>query len=264
MPIEFQSPKDVLHVNDSIVDQLADGHGESSQGHRVDRKTKRTEHESGNHNRKRNRGQRDEGRAEVQQKQEQNDDDENTAVAKGLHHIGHGQIDEDPLLIHLGIDPDVAGQAAPQVLQGLGNLKRHLASVGVGLLVDGQNNGTPSGKLPVLSSRERGAVASFHFGAFDHAGHLADQHGASVPDLDHHPLEFFHAADPPQRTYEQFVGTLLVEVASRGVIVALAQGRLHLVERHAVTKQLVGIHQNLKLLPVPSHHKHLGDAGNRE
>ena len=122
----------------------------------------------------------------------------------------------------------------------------------------------PSAELPVFFSSERGAVPSFHLRAFDHPGHLADQHRASIPGLDHHAFEFFHAADPPQRTHEQLVRTLLVEVASRGVIVTLAQGRLHLVERHAVTKQLVGIHQNLKLLPVPSHHKHLGDAGNRE
>ena len=107
--------------------------------------------------------------------------------------------------------------------------------------------------MAVLFADERPAITPLHFRAFDHPGDLADQHGAAVAYGDHDVLELLDRADPPQRSHQKLVGSLIIEVPAGGVLVALGQRRLDLLKCHAVAKQGVGVDQRLELLPVAPH-----------
>ena len=89
-----QPAEDVLDVDDRVVDQFADRHGQAAERHRVDRHAEPLEDQPRDDDRQRNRRERDERRAEVQQEQEQDDDDQDAAVAQRLDDVVNAQVDE--------------------------------------------------------------------------------------------------------------------------------------------------------------------------
>ena len=89
-----QPAKDVLDVDDRVVDQLADRDRQAAQRHRVDRQPEPLEHQRRDDDRQRDRRQRDERRAEVQQEQEQHDHHQDRAVAQRLGDVADRGLDE--------------------------------------------------------------------------------------------------------------------------------------------------------------------------
>ena len=65
-----QPPHHVLHVDDRVVDQRADGDRQAAERHRVDGGAERAQHQDRGGQRQRHRGQRDRGRAQVGEEQQ--------------------------------------------------------------------------------------------------------------------------------------------------------------------------------------------------
>ena len=72
----LQAPQHVLNADHSVIDQAADGDGQTTQGHGVDRQAEIVEDQRRHENRHRDSGQRDHRRAQGAQEEEQDDGDE--------------------------------------------------------------------------------------------------------------------------------------------------------------------------------------------
>ena len=153
-----QPPNHVLHVDDRVVNERADGNRHPTERHRVDARAEGAQRENRRGERQRHRRQRDRGRPEVGQKQQHDDDDEDAAVAKRVDHVVDGYLDE----VGLPEDVPVNGDAGRQLLlervelavQPLGDLDR----VGARLLLhaDDHRGLAAAGAFAAL---ERGALA---------------------------------------------------------------------------------------------------------
>ena len=198
VPVLPQAAVDVLHVHDGIVDQLADGHSQTAQGHRVDRHAKPLEHQSRDDNRQRDGRQGDERGPEIEEKKEQDDRHQDAAVAQGSEHVCDCQIDELLLLVQARGDADIRRQGRAQFLQGGLDVLCQPSGIRARLLVDRQDHGWSAGELAILAERERGAITPFHLRPFDNPGDLLQQHGAPIADLDDQLLQVFDRLDAPR------------------------------------------------------------------
>ena len=77
-----QAPDHVLHVDDRVVHQRADGDRHAAERHRVDAGAERPQREHRRRQRQRHRRQRDRAGAEVGEEQQHDHDDQNAAVAQ--------------------------------------------------------------------------------------------------------------------------------------------------------------------------------------
>ena len=93
-----QPTKDIFHVDNGIVYELAYSYGETSERHRVDREMEHLEDDRRRYKGERNGSEGDRGCPEVQQEEEQNDNDQDGAVAQRLLHVADGGLDEVRLL----------------------------------------------------------------------------------------------------------------------------------------------------------------------
>ena len=100
----------VLHIDDRIVDELADRDRDPAERHRVDRDAEDRHDDGGHEERERDGRQRDDRRAHVEQEQEQHDRHDDAAVAQGPLDVGDRRGDEIRLPEDLTIDLDVARQ----------------------------------------------------------------------------------------------------------------------------------------------------------
>ena len=175
MPIFAEAAKDVFHVHDGIVHDHADGNGETTQGHRVDRDTGELEIEPGDDERERNGGEGDRRGAEVQQEQEQHDDDHDGAVPDGLLDVGDGGFDEVRLLEQL-IDLHVRRQRPADLLEGGLNLAGKAHRIHAGLLLHREDDG----RLAVHAR-----IAAHHLFAKLHIGDIAQAHRNALADDNH-------------------------------------------------------------------------------
>ena len=180
MAVLPQAPEDILHIDDRVIDQLADGDRQAAERHGVDRQTEHREHHRSDDNRQRDGRQRDESRPEVHQEQEQDDHDEERAVAERLDHVLNGQIDELFLLIQLGEDPDVIGKRKPHLFQRRGDPLGDFAGVGLRLLEDREHHRRAANHLPRFVPSERRAVATLHLSSLDDARYLGERDRLTV------------------------------------------------------------------------------------
>src|SRR5205085_4490920 len=118
MSVFAQATKDVLDIDDRIVDQFADRNGQSTKRHRVDRHAQPFENQRGDQNRKGDRCQRDERRTQIQQEEKQNHHDEQAAVAQRMNYVLDPQLNKTLLLKDVGLDANVRRQRRAQIFDG--------------------------------------------------------------------------------------------------------------------------------------------------
>ena len=152
---------------------------------------------------------------------------------EGLLDVVHRQVDELLLLVQLGGDADVGRQRRFQFVQGGQHPVGQRPGVGAGLLVDRQQHGRSAGERAVGPLDQGGGVAPFDFGPLDDAGDLAEEHRPAVADLHHQLAEVVDRLDAAQRSDQQFVRPLIVEVSAGDVDVAVAGARFR--PRRSVT-----------------------------
>ena len=63
-----QAAEDIFDIDDGVVHEFADGHGEASEGHGIDAESKPFENDERNQERERNGCERDKGRSKIKQK----------------------------------------------------------------------------------------------------------------------------------------------------------------------------------------------------
>ena len=97
-----ESSIDVLHIDDGVIHDHADGDGEAAEGHRVHTDAGPFEDQHGDAEGKRHGHERDEGGAEIQQEDEDDDGDHDGAVADGFRQVADGVVDEVLLLEEQG------------------------------------------------------------------------------------------------------------------------------------------------------------------
>ena len=249
-----EAAKDVLDVDDRVVDELADRHGQAAERHRVDRHSQPFEDQPRDHDREGNGGERDEGGAEVEEEEKEHDDHEHAAVAEGLDDVADAQVDERLLLVNLWIDSDVGRERRAQFIEGPGDVFRQSPCVGPRLLGDDEHD---RGKAV------DGSVATLDLGRLGDAGDLAEHHRPVAGRLDDHRREVVERLDPAERTNEQFVSPL-IQIATGGVGIARLHRRLHLREADVVAEEERRIDEYLELLSSSPHRHDLRDAGDRQ
>jgi hypothetical protein len=114
-----EPPEDVLHVDDGVIDELADRHGEAPERHRVDPDPEPFQDEDGRDEGERDRGEADERRADVPEEQEQDNRHHDAALDEGGLDVADGALDEVGLAEGRGVDAYVRRQARAQGGEGL-------------------------------------------------------------------------------------------------------------------------------------------------
>ena len=130
-----QPAVNILHVDDGVIDDHADGNGEAAEGHRVHADAGPLENEHGDAEGKRHGHERDEGGAEIQQEDEDDDGDHDRSVADGFGEITDGMVDEVLLLEKQG-GFHAFRERRLEFCEGLGDFPGECAGVEAGSLGD--------------------------------------------------------------------------------------------------------------------------------
>ena len=254
MPVLAQAAEDVLHIDNGIVDQLADGHGQSAQGHGVDPDPRHFENDEGDQQGERDGRQRDGRGAEIEEKNKQHDRHHDAAVAQGLFHVAHGALDEVALTENIRMHEHPLGQTRLDHLQLRFDFAGQGNGVRPGLLLHGEDDAG--------FSIDAGIAAFVQRGAFSHLGDLPEQDARAIGENFHHRggqiVRRFH----PGEIADEHFGMRVGQESPGGIDVGFVDGGLHFVQRDAIGREFDRINQHLVLPHVAAHHGDLRHAGN--
>ena len=153
-----QTPDDVLHIDDGVVDQLADGNREAAEAHAVDRETEAVHRNDRGDQRQRQCEQRNDRGSHVHQEHNDHDDDEGGAFDERREQVVERLLDEVRLPEQIAMNLHALRQRALNVVErgvdSLGEFQR----VHGGLLLDADDDGR-LGVVRPLSALDRGAFA---------------------------------------------------------------------------------------------------------
>ena len=246
-----QAAKDVLDVDDGVIDQLADGDGETAERHGVDGEAERVEDDGGRQDRDGNGRQRDEGRAHIEQEQEQDDGDNRHGLEQDLLDVADRGFDEVRLPEDDVVDLDALRHGLIELGDGALDLAGQLHGVDRRLLLDRDDDGGPAHEAG-FATLQAGAVADLgDLMQIDRpAAFGADDDIAKILELERAP----DVAD-------QELAAVLVGKAAAGVGAEALQRAFHLLERDAEGAHRRRIRRNPELPDLAADRDDLGDAG---
>ena len=108
---------DVLNIDNGVIDDHADGDGESAKRHGVDSEIEERKDDDGNGERKGNRGERDEGDTEVEKEEKEDECDHDSSVEEGVLEVGEGEVDVVSLTVAHD-DLGISGEGFTEVIEG--------------------------------------------------------------------------------------------------------------------------------------------------
>ena len=135
-----QAPGHVLHVDDGVVDQRADGDDQSTERHAVDRQSRRPQPGHRGQQREGNGDERDRAGAQVGQEHEGDEDHEQRPVAKGGIEVVECQLDEVRLAEETRIELHAGRQLRRELVQDGFELAGERQGIDVRLPVDAQDH----------------------------------------------------------------------------------------------------------------------------
>ena len=106
-PILAQTPRDVLDVDDGIIDDFAQRHRQPPQREGIDRIPHRAENHHRRQQRDRNRGERDRGCTRVEQKEQQDPGNQHTSDQERVRDVRERQVDEPGRAKDVGMQRDL-------------------------------------------------------------------------------------------------------------------------------------------------------------
>ena len=254
-PPTFQAAEDILHIHDGIVHQRAYGYGHASDGHGVDGKSHEPEGQYAHQQRDGDADERDERGAGIHQEEEEHDDDKQSPLKERLAYVADGGIDEAFLTEYLGIHLDFLGQTASYVLQGGIQPLRKFLGGDVGLL----GHGEEYGRLCVVGSRSHLGCLVPHLDV----GKLIQRDRRALHDLHHRLPQGFDIVGGQCSAYQVLVA-ILIEHASRHVLVHVAHGSDGFLDTHPMVFHPLRVKRHLILLFLTALHRDLCHAADAE
>ncbi len=247
-----QAPGDVLHIDDGIVHQGADGNGHATERHGVDAGPQGIKDQDGGQQGQGDSQDRDGRGRGTPQEGEDDHQNHDSAVAQGHLHMGDRRLDE----VRLAEEPRFDQHARRQASLELGH---------EGVEAFGQGQGIGPGLL--LNGEHHRRVAVGRGRAAGDGG--TDAHPREVGDADRYAIAQIHdrrgdivrAVHPPQ-AIDQILLPVLDQKTGGGVLIGLAQGRADLIEADAIVGQLHRIDQHLILAGLATRDDHLRHPGN--
>ena len=161
-----QAPHDVLDVDDRVVDQLADGNGQSAQAHGVEREAEPVHGDGGGNQRERQRDERDGGGAHVHQEHHHHEDDEAGAFEQRLEQVVERLLDEVGAAKQVLLNLHPLGQGLLDLVERGVDAFGQLERVGARLLLDADDH---------RRARVVRAVAALDRRAFTHGREIPNQ-----------------------------------------------------------------------------------------
>ena len=255
LPVLAQVLPDVLHIDNGVIDERADGDGHAAEAHRVERQPEVVQHEDRDEQRERQRDERDERRAGGGQEEEEDDDHEYGPLEERVLHVVDRTLDKARLAEDVGRDLHVPGQVLLQVGEGLLEFFGQLDGSRIGLFGHGQKHR----RTPLFGGQAQPGL----LGAHPHVGDVGEADRGAVRALDHGPAHLGDVVGRDHAAHDVFVA-VLVDDAAVGVAVHPARDGHHLAEAHAVVLHALGVEQDLVLLDVATEYGHLRHASGRE
>ena len=250
LPVAPQPPVGVLHEDDGVVDQGADGDRHPPQGHRVDRAPEQQQGDDGQRERQGNRQNGNDRRAQVPEEEEQDDDDEHRPVAERLDHVLDGKRNEIRLAEDGPRERDAFGKLGLDGVQLGVHALRELQRVGARLFLNREDDG----RLGIHCGRPEADLR-----ADAHVGDILDQHGHAVAHRNHGEADLLQAARASEAPDEDLPASGSVDSA-RHVAVRCGGGGEDLVQRDPVRPHPAGIDQDLVLAHLAPDGDHLRHA----
>ncbi len=250
--IRAHAPQNVLDADDGVIHQYAEGDGEASQGHGVQRLPHAVKHEHGREQGEGDRREGDQCRAYVAQKQVQHHEDQHRGNRQGVLEVSQGAFDEIRRAVQGGVHGDALRfQGGREVRQGL---------------FDGQ--GGRQGICTELT-RERQ-----HDAGFAHDQRVARPQPRSLFDFRHVAYQYRHAiANRDDRLSDggqiRFRSGRSQQYALGGEVdepravqrQSAACGIGHIEQRHVIARQFIGVRLDLYLPNIAAEHEDVRDAG---
>ena len=131
----------VLHVDDGVVDERADGYGETTEGHGVDADAEGVEHYHRHEERDGYRDERNERGAHVGKEEHKDDNHEDGSLDERLLHVVDAALDEVCLTEDVGRDMHVGGQGLLEVVECEVEMLSEVDGARIGLLRNGEEHG---------------------------------------------------------------------------------------------------------------------------
>ncbi len=254
-PVLAQPAKDVLDVDDRVVDDLADGDGEAPERQRVEREPQAVEHDDRPQQREGDRRERDERRAQVEEEDEEDDRDEDAAEEQRLHDVVDGGLHEaggpeERRVERNALAREGGRHLVERALHGLGDLlgvltelaRQHEQHAGVavdGAVADLRLRGVQDVRHVAQPQDRALAVRQDRLAELGGGEALALGPEDDALGLGFHESGAAHPGRPPG-------------------------GREHIVDREAVAEQPLGAHLDLHLAHLAAEHDDLGDTGHSE
>ena len=201
-----QAAEHVLDADHGIVDKLADGDGETAQGHGVDGEPEQVKDDHRDEDGNRDRGERNGGGAPVEQEQEQHGGDDDEGLDQDPQHVVDRDLDEGGLPEQHVDGGDVLREHALQVGERRLDLGGELEGVGIGLLLHGQDHG----RLAHVAG-----IAALHARRIVDGRDLAETNGDALAVDDGQVLQVLQPRGAAEIADEVFARMLIDEAARR-------------------------------------------------
>ena len=254
MGVLAKPPEDVLHVDDGVIDESADRHGEAAQGHGVDRQAESGEDNGRHRHRKGDRRQGYQRGPHVHEEEEKHGEHEQGADPDRLEHVVHGPVDKiglaEKIVDHLDVLGETLADRNEFPVDRLGKGHR----VGLGLFENGKHDSRLAAD-PRLARPDRG-------GAEIDVRHVLDAHGTDRVGPDHGVGEFLLPGDESVDGDERRL-VADVQDSPGDVLVGVANRLRHGVERDTEGAEFLGVDDRLELTRRASRRHNLGDTGDR-
>ena len=249
-----EPPRDVLDIDDGVVDERADGDGHPAQGHAVDRQAREAKTNDGGQQRQRNRHQRDGAGAQVGEEHEGHEHDQIGSVAQRVRQIGERELEEIRLSEQARVEPHPRRQIRPNLIEHRVELTGQRQCVDVGLALNAEDHRRLSVARSV-TPLERRALPQF--------GHVTHVERSGIVDADNGRADRVEVAQPSDTLNEVLLPAGDPE-AGRRVPIRPSQRRLDRTQRYPVIGQPLGVDQHLELPPLAAEDRDLRHAGGRQ
>jgi hypothetical protein len=245
-----EAPNDVLHVDDGVVDQLADGDGEPAEAHAVDRETESIHPNDGGHQRQRQREQRNDCRPDVHQEHDDDEDDEYCTLDKRDEEVVERLFDEIGLPKQIAMDLHALRQGSLDIF------KSGVDALGQFQCVDRRLflNAHDDGRFGVVR-----ALAPLDRRAFANDTHVLYEHWGCVRGLDADGGDGVGVIEAADTAHEVLLPLRNLKSCSR-VPVGGDQRLLDFLKRHLVGRKAYRIEDDFVLLLFASRGDDLRDA----
>ena len=247
---------DVLHHDDGVVDDNADGEHQREQRHGIGRIADEQHHREGADDRDRHRKQRDQRGAPFAQEQEHHHGNENDGRHQRANDLLDGRADKDRGVPEHGLS-EVARKARREPAHGVANAAGDLDRIGAWGLVDA-DRGCRGAVEP--------AVAILRFGAHLHARHVLDaDDGAVGIGAQHDGGEFLRTRQPALGLDVDLdlllaPGRRRADAAERGLDILARHRRDDVVRRHVELGEAIGVEPDAQRIVERTEQGCLADA----